>query len=71
MSLFKKNWKYIRVLLFWIVGLMNTVLIRPEDVGTWKNYVGFFLIGLAIADSILIIINLIKTKKAAENAAQK
>jgi hypothetical protein len=67
MSLFKKNWKYIRVLLFWIVGLMNTVLIRPEDVGTWKNYVGFFLIGLAIADSILILINLIKTKKAAEN----
>jgi len=29
-----------------LVGLMNTVFIRVEDINTWKNYVGylFFLL---------------------------
>lgn len=39
-----KAWPIIRLLLFLIVGLMNTVFIRPEEVGTWKNYIGYALL---------------------------
>lgn len=47
-------WHFSRTLGFWIVGAFNTVLIRPEDVGSWKNYVGWGLIALAVLDTVLV-----------------
>jgi len=35
---------------------MNTILIRPEDVGTLKNYLGYLFIVLAIADTIYLVV---------------
>jgi len=55
-----KNYPFIRFLLFVIVGLMNTVFIRPERVGSWQHYVGFILLALAAFDGILF---LVKRKK--------
>lgn len=46
----KKHWAIARTLLFVIVGLLNTVFIRPEDIGTWKNYVGYGILLVAIVD---------------------
>ena len=38
-----------------VIGLFNTVFIRPEDIGTWKNYVGYgSLLAAALDTSILI-----------------
>jgi len=34
----KLIWTTIRTLTFLIIGLMNTVIIKPEDIGKWKNY---------------------------------
>lgn len=49
------HWPVIRTLLFLILGMMNTVLIKPEDIGTWKNYVGYgSLLAAALDTSILI-----------------
>lgn len=51
----KKNnltWKIILILMLVIVGAFNTIFIRPEDVGSWKNYVGYAFIISAI---VLII----------------
>lgn len=44
----------LRTLLFWIVGLFNTVLIRPEEVGSWKNIVGWVLLVAALLDSVAL-----------------
>ena len=34
---------------------MNTLLIKPEDIGTWKNYVGYALLIIALFDIIFLI----------------
>ncbi len=45
-----------------LVGLMNTVFIRPEEVGTWRNYVGYLFLLIAMIGSVMLIIKLRKTK---------
>jgi hypothetical protein len=44
-------WHLQRTLLFWIIGIFNTVLVRPEDVGTWRHVVGWVLIVAAALDT--------------------
>lgn len=51
----KRTWTIIRTIGFIIVGLFNTVFIKPEDVGTWKNYVGYAFLVLAVFDIIFLI----------------
>ena len=48
------HWRVQRTLLFWIVGLFNTVFIRPEDAGRWKHWVGWGFVALAMGDSALL-----------------
>ena len=38
-----------------LVGLMNTILIRPEDVGSWKNYVGYLFLAIAVVNFFFLI----------------
>ena len=45
-----------------IVGLFNTVLLKPEDVGTWKNYVGYAFLVICIVN-IGIFISLLRKKQ--------
>jgi len=59
----KKYWPIIRTLTFLIVGVLNTALIRPEDVGTWKNYTGYILLVLGIIDGVVLITKYLKGKK--------
>jgi hypothetical protein len=58
----KRQWPILRTLLFIIIGLFNTVFIRHEDVGTWKNYLGYVLLIIGIADAVSHIVKYIKTK---------
>ncbi len=53
---YKLVWQIQRTLLFWIVGLFNTLLVRPMDVGTWKNWLGWLLLALALLDTISLLI---------------
>ena len=53
----KKNWAIIRTATFIIVGLMNTAFIRPEDIGSWKNYAGYLFLILAVVDTFFLIKN--------------
>ena len=55
MKLPKKHWTIVRILLFVIVGLINTVLIRPEDTGTWKNYLGYGFLFVALIEIFFLI----------------
>lgn len=57
----KKYWPILRTLTFLIVGLMNTLLIRPEDTGTWKNYIGYLFLAFVVLDIIMYLIK--KNKK--------
>jgi hypothetical protein len=61
----KRNliWTTIRTLTFLIIGLMNTALIKPEDIGTWKNYVGYAFFLVAVLDTIYLSTQLKKEKK--------
>lgn len=34
---------------------MNTVFVKPEDVGTWKNYLGYGLLIFAFVDTFFLI----------------
>jgi len=51
----KDLWHLQRTLLFWVIGLLNTALIRPEDVGSWKYIAGWAMLVLAAADTILLV----------------
>lgn len=44
-------WHLLRTLLFWGAGLSDTVLIRPERVGTWHHAAGWVLLALATLDT--------------------
>ncbi len=48
-----------------IIGLMNTVFIKPVNVGSWKNYAGMFL--LLIADFNIVLLVLINRKGEGSN----
>ena len=52
----KGVWHVQRTVLFWIIGLLNTVFLRPEDVGTWKNWIGWVVLGLAVFDTVALFL---------------
>lgn len=45
-------WPVIRWVNFLVVGLMNTLLIEPEDAGTWKKRVGYSFLLLVLTDLV-------------------
>ena len=49
-------WHEQRTVLFWIIGLLNTVAIDPADAGTWKNWLGWLILAVAVADTVLLIL---------------
>ncbi len=57
----KDVWHVQRTVLFWIVGLLNTVLARPEQVGGWRTWVGAVLLVVAAADTVALFL---KERKA-------
>ena len=57
-------WNYIRTILFFSLGILYTIYIRPEDVGTFKNYLGYILLILAIVDTIYKIRNIFNSKRS-------
>ncbi len=63
MKITKNNWTISRTVLFITIGLMNTVFIRPEDIGTWKNYAGYGFLIVAVLDTFFIIKKYFKSKK--------
>ncbi|MFC2083433.1 hypothetical protein ACFLS9_00095 [Bacteroidota bacterium] len=48
-------WNYTRTVIFYFLGILNTIFIRPEDVGTWKHYLGYILLVLAVVDTIFLV----------------
>ncbi|HKI79954.1 MAG TPA: hypothetical protein VKA26_15535 [Ignavibacteriaceae bacterium] len=60
----KTTWTIIRTALFLLIGLMNTVFIRPEDIGSWKNYAGYFFMILAILDTFFLVKRFLNKKEA-------
>ncbi|MBK8974741.1 MAG: hypothetical protein IPM29_02335 [Planctomycetes bacterium] len=50
----KAVWHLIRTVGFWVIGLVDTLLRRPEDFGTWRPYVGWILLLIAVADTIAL-----------------
>ena len=51
----KALWHVQRTALFWIIGLMNTVWIRPEEAGTWKNWLGLAILAIAVGDTVALL----------------
>ena len=59
----KQNWAIPIALLPLIIGLMNTVFIKPEDYGTWKNYAGYGFLLIAAVDIFFLIKQYSKREK--------
>jgi len=59
-----KNWSLIRTILFIVLGLLNTLLIRPEDIGTWKNYLGYAFLLIGIVDAFFLFRKYLKVRKS-------
>lgn len=57
------GWWVLRTASFWIVGWLNTGLIRPEDRGSWKHTLGFVILAVAALDSLAL---LLAERRAAE-----
>jgi len=53
-------WHITRLLGFIIIAVFNTILLRPEDVGGWKNYLGYVIWIFAVYDLYLLIRHFIK-----------
>lgn len=47
-------WHVQRTLLFWVVGLMNTVGAKPLDWGRWTTWVGVALLVFALCDTVAL-----------------
>lgn len=47
-------WQVQRTLLFWIVGLFNTVLLQPDHLGGWRSWLGAALLVIAAADTVAL-----------------
>jgi hypothetical protein len=47
-------WHLTRTLTFWVVGLLNTVLAPPEEVGSRKYLLGWAFVAIAIVDSVAL-----------------
>jgi len=67
----KEIWHLLGTISFWIVGLFNTVLLQPEDVGEWKHWVGRAFIVLAIFDSIAIAMKERRLMQEPEGGAEQ
>jgi len=50
----KEVWHVLRTVLFWIIGLGNTVFVKTADAGTWRNWLGWIMLGLAVADTVAL-----------------
>ena len=50
----KEVWHVLRTVLFWIIGLGNTVFVKAGDAGTWRHWLGWVMLGLAAADTIAL-----------------
>jgi hypothetical protein len=61
-------WHVQRTVLFWIIGLFNTVLARPEHVGGWRTWLGAALLVLALADTIALFL---KERRLAQMPAER
>jgi hypothetical protein len=57
----KDLWHVQRTVLFWVIGLLNTVYARPEQVGGWRTWVGAVLLVIAAADTVALFL---KERKA-------
>ena len=51
----KKYWPLVRTLTYLIVGLFNTIMIKPEEIGSLKNNLGYFFLVMVIVEVILFI----------------
>ena len=49
------HWEIARILLFVVIGSMNTVFIKTEDIGTWKNYLGYLVLFIAAVEVLFLI----------------
>ncbi len=52
----KDAWHVQRTVLFWIVGLLNTVLLRPEHVDSWRPWVGWLFLVAAAVNTVTLFI---------------
>lgn len=63
-------WRIFRTLIFLIFGVWNTILATPEVKGTFQNYLGYFILGLAFFE-IYFFFNQYRKNKSNETTPQK
>jgi len=44
------------------IGIMNTLLLKKEDIGTWKNYLGILILMLGIMNLIMAFVTNLSQK---------
>jgi hypothetical protein len=47
-------WRVQRTVLLWVVGILNTALLRPEDVGGWRSWLGWTILLMAAIDTLAL-----------------
>ena len=51
------KWPRFHSYIFLLLGLMNTVFIKEQDVGTYKNYLGYAFLVFVFLEMLIHFIN--------------
>lgn len=65
----KSQWPVARTALLWVLGVLNTLLIAPGQVGTWRNDLGYLFLVLAAIDTIHHVVRL--RRRSASKRAER
>jgi len=47
-----------------VVGILNTAFIKPENIGTWRNYIGYGCLVVAAAYIFILIFKRLRGKNS-------
>ncbi len=56
MTLIRKIWPVVRMIFFLVTGLIFTLLSKEAHTGSFKNYLGYLLLTLAVYDVFVLLI---------------
>lgn len=57
-------WRFVTLIIAPItIGVANIILVKPEEGGAWKSYLGYALLLMGLVNLVLFVISLQKPQK--------
>jgi len=56
-------WPIIRIGIFLLVGISNSIFLAADKIGSWENYVGYGFIIVGTLDALFLLVKLKRLRK--------